>query len=99
MCFCCLQMIGAAIFGLCLWLRFEPGIQEWVEDLHIEDFYIGLYILIVGSIIVMVVAFLGCLSALQENTVTLLAVSASVHAVLRIPHTRQITCFKRARVN
>ncbi|XP_025829234.1 tetraspanin-2A [Agrilus planipennis] len=64
-------MIGASIFALCCWLRFEPGIGEWVTELDLQVFYIGLYILILGAIIMMVVAFIGCLSALQENSLTL----------------------------
>jgi len=66
-----LWMIGAAIFALCLWLRFEPGLEEWIEKLDIEEFYIGIYILLVASIIIMVVSFIGCISALQESSAAL----------------------------
>lgn len=68
-------MIGASIFALCLWLRFEPGIGEYLEKLNGTDFYIGVYVLIVAAIIIMIVAFVGCVSALQENAVFLLVVS------------------------
>lgn len=64
--------LGAAIFALCLWLRFEEGIQEWLQKLDSEQFYIGVYVLIVASLIVMIVSFIGCISALQESTMALL---------------------------
>ncbi|XP_011298165.1 CD81 antigen [Fopius arisanus] len=62
-----LWIFGAAMFGVSVWMRADPGFQEWVEFLEIDEFYIGLYILIVASIIVMVVAFFGCAAALMEN--------------------------------
>ncbi|KAH0811487.1 hypothetical protein GEV33_011304 [Tenebrio molitor] len=69
---CLIWMIGASIFALCLWLRFEPGIGEFLEKLDAEEFYIGVYVLIVASIIIMIVAFIGCISALQESSIVLL---------------------------
>lgn len=65
-------VIGAAVFALCLWLRFEPGINEWLNILNATQFYIGIYILVIVAAIIMVVSFLGCLSALQENSFVLL---------------------------
>lgn len=65
-------IIGASVFALCLWLRFEPGIQEWLSLLNASDFYIGIYILIISAFVIMVVAFIGCLSTLQENSSVLL---------------------------
>lgn len=69
-------MIGASIFALCLWLRFEPGLEDWIDKLELKIYYTGVYILIIGSIVVMIVAFIGCVSALQENRSTMLLVSA-----------------------
>ncbi|KAH0999434.1 hypothetical protein HUJ04_003254, partial [Dendroctonus ponderosae] len=70
-----LGIIGAAIFALCLWLRFEPGINEWLTILNASNFYIGIYILVIVAAIIMVVSFLGCLSSLQENATIILGVS------------------------
>lgn len=60
-------IIGAAIFALCIWLRTEPNFAEWMERLEVEQYYIGIYVLLAASIIVMGVSFLGCCSALMEN--------------------------------
>ncbi|KAJ8953321.1 hypothetical protein NQ318_012115 [Aromia moschata] len=65
-------MIGACIFALCLWLRFEPGIQEWLQRLDAEQFYIGVYVLIIAAVVIMIVSFIGCASALQESSLALL---------------------------
>lgn len=71
----CFQIIGASVFALTMWLRFEPGLDEWITKLELEPFYIGIYVLIALSVIVMLVAFLGCASGLSENLQMLLAVN------------------------
>lgn len=67
-----LWMIGAAIFALTLWIRFEPGLEEWIQKLELEQFYSGVYILLVGAILMMIISFVGCISSLQENQTALL---------------------------
>lgn len=64
-------MIATALFALTVWLRAEPGFNDWLRILEAQSFYIGVYILIAMSIIMMAVSFLGCLSALMENTLAL----------------------------
>ncbi|XP_037934379.1 tetraspanin-2A [Teleopsis dalmanni] len=64
-------MIATALFALTVWLRAEPGFNDWLRILEAQAFYIGIYILIAFSIIMMAVSFLGCLSALMENTLAL----------------------------
>lgn len=71
-------MIGVSIFALCLWIRFEPNMGDWLEKLNATQIYSGIYVLIIGSVIVMVVAFIGCMSALQESALLLLVVSPSI---------------------
>lgn len=66
--FCILQIIGAVMFIMSVWIRAEPGFEEWVQILNIYVYYIGIYILIGASVIVMIVSFLGCCSALMEHT-------------------------------
>ncbi|XP_076274659.1 tetraspanin 2A [Rhynchophorus ferrugineus] len=65
-------IIGASVFALCLWLRFETGYQEILSLLSATQFYSGIYVLLTASIVIMLVAFLGCLSTLQENSSILL---------------------------
>lgn len=59
------------MFGLSIWLRSEPGFAEWVDFLDISEFYDGIYILIVASVIAMVIAFVGCAAALMEHVMGL----------------------------
>ena len=65
------QIIGAALFGLSVWVRTEPGFVDWVSKLELIVFFIGIYILIAVGIIVMGLSFLGCLSSLMENMLAL----------------------------
>ncbi|XP_030379430.1 tetraspanin-2A [Scaptodrosophila lebanonensis] len=64
-------MLATALFALTVWLRAEPGFNDWLRILEAQSFYIGVYVLIGISIIMMAVSFLGCLSALMENTLAL----------------------------
>ncbi|XP_076183753.1 tetraspanin 2A [Ptiloglossa arizonensis] len=59
-------LLGSAMFGLCMWLRLDPGFQEWVEFLDMYEFYIGIYILLAASIFVIIITFVGCGVALME---------------------------------
>lgn len=69
-------MIGASVFGLCLWLRFENGVELWLTKLEATQVFIGLYVLVAASVVIMIVSFIGCVSALQESSVALLTVSS-----------------------
>ncbi|XP_057331762.1 tetraspanin-2A [Microplitis mediator] len=62
-----LWILGGGMFGLAVWLRVEPGFQEWVDFLDIGDYYIGTYILIIAAVIVMIIAFFGSAAALMES--------------------------------
>ncbi|XP_050457933.1 tetraspanin-2A [Cataglyphis hispanica] len=64
-------ILGCAMFGLSIWMRFEPMFEEWVEFLDMYEFYIGIYVLIVTSVFIMAVAFIGCGAALMENILAL----------------------------
>lgn len=68
-------MIAVAIVALCMWLRFEPGLEEWLTKLELTDFYIGIYVLICGGVIMVIVSFIGCFSALNEHKFLLTVVS------------------------
>ncbi|XP_046813492.1 tetraspanin-2A [Vespa velutina] len=64
-------IFGSAMFGLSLWLRFEPVFQDWIMFLDMYEFYIGVYVLIATSIFVIIVAFVGCGAALMEYVLVL----------------------------
>ncbi|XP_015435741.1 PREDICTED: 23 kDa integral membrane protein [Dufourea novaeangliae] len=64
-------LLGSSMFGLCMWLRLDPGFQEWVDFLDIYEFYIGIYILLVASILIVIITFIGCGVALMEHVLGL----------------------------
>lgn len=67
-----MQILGLALFGLSIWIVAEPNYAEWLTLLDANVYYIGLYVLILASIIVMIVSFLGCGVALMEHQLGLL---------------------------
>lgn len=72
-----LQLLGFALFVLTVWIRAEPGFEEFVRMLDIWIYYLGIYILIIASALVLIVSFLGCCAALTESKLGLLVVSTS----------------------
>ncbi|XP_076663003.1 tetraspanin 2A [Andrena cerasifolii] len=64
-------LLGSAMFGLCMWLRLDPGFQEWVDFLDMDEFYIGIYILLAVSIFIIIITFVGCGVTLMEHTLGL----------------------------
>lgn len=60
--------VGGALFALTIWMASEPNFGEWITMMDAQVYYIGIYILIIASIVVMIVSFLGCCSALMEHT-------------------------------
>lgn len=59
------------MFGLCIWMRLDPGFQEWVDFLDMDEFYIGIYILLAVSIFIIIITFVGCGVTLMEHTLGL----------------------------
>lgn len=57
-----------------VWIRAEPGFEEFVRMLDIWIYYIGIYILIIAGGLVMITSFLGCCAALTESKIGLLVV-------------------------
>lgn len=76
------------MFGLCMWLRLDPGFQEWVEFLDMYEFYIGIYILLAASIFVIIITFVGCGVALMEYILGLCIVrySIDIQSITLIDH-------------
>jgi hypothetical protein len=76
-----LQLVGLGLFAFSIWIRVEPGFNEWVEVLDIYSYYIGVYMLIGVSVLVLITSFLGCCSALMEHGLALLIVSYTENGI------------------
>ena len=63
--------MGIAILGIGIWLKVE---REDFEDISRFDYVTPSIIAIAVGAIMLVVAFMGCIGALTENTCLLLAV-------------------------
>jgi hypothetical protein len=48
-------------------MNLESGFGEWVEKLELEEYYTGIYILIAAAVLVIIVSFVGCVSAFMED--------------------------------
>lgn len=64
------------MFSVSIWLRVDPGLDEWVSKLELGSYYIGVYLLMVLSVLVLIVSFVGCAAALTEIYTVILAVSS-----------------------
>jgi len=60
-------MFGATIFGLCMWIRFDNDMQQWIIDLGLYNYWTGIYILLAGAALVLFVTFLGCCGSIMES--------------------------------
>ncbi|XP_074659738.1 CD82 antigen-like [Tubulanus polymorphus] len=60
---------GAAILGVGIWLRVDPGILQYLNIIQTEDQYLSLasYILIGLGCFVFIVGFFGCCGAIKES--------------------------------
>lgn len=72
-----IQLTGLVIFGIGLWLRFDPAISEFIA-LHggSDNFHIVCYLLIIAGAIMSFIGFLGCCGAWRLNQGMLIAVSS-----------------------
>ncbi|XP_014211130.2 tetraspanin-2A [Copidosoma floridanum] len=65
-------IVSLCMIGLTLWLKFEPGFQEWVDFMRIGEYYIGIWILLVSGFLVFFVSIGSCAVTLTEERPLLL---------------------------
>ncbi|CAG0920388.1 unnamed protein product, partial [Notodromas monacha] len=61
------ELMGAAMFSLAVWIRFQDDFREWVEEMKMEHYWDGIWVLFVCGLLVMGVSFFGCCGALTES--------------------------------
>ena len=71
-------MLGIAILGIGIWLKVE---HEDLEDISRFDYVTPSNIAIAVGTIMLVVALMGCIGALTENTYLLLAVCITLYCL------------------
>ncbi|VVC27627.1 Hypothetical protein CINCED_3A018466 [Cinara cedri] len=78
-----LHIMGLFLLGYVVYTRLDTVLQEWIDALKIWQVYLGLYVLIFVSIIVVIAPFLSCFAVYQEINQLLMAYNISVSAVAR----------------
>jgi len=68
-------ILGILVFALAFWFRFEGEVRTWVNDLGMNQYWTGLYILMAASALIVFISICGCTGALTANS-CLLATSA-----------------------
>jgi len=76
-------IVGGAMFAISMWLKTDSGLSEWISWLEAEDFYIGIYILIVASMVTILSSFLGCaVSYLENNLFSFIFIGSQIFCFL-----------------
>ena len=57
-------LVGCAVLGLGLWIRFDPKFHQYVD---FDSLYTSSYVLVGAGAAMMVVCFLGCCGAYRES--------------------------------
>lgn len=69
--------MGIILLGYVVYNRLDTIIQEWVDALEIWQVYLGMYVLIFASVVVIVAPVLSCFAVYQELVQLLMAVSTN----------------------
>lgn len=67
------QILSVSLLALAIWIASQPNYAEWLTLLDANEYYYGIYVLIVATIITFAVSILGCAGALMEHHRGLLA--------------------------
>lgn len=60
-------VLGAMMFAMGLYMLLEPDFKRWIQDLGMEFYWTGVYILLAAGIIVMLQSFFGICGAYQKK--------------------------------
>lgn len=75
-CISSFQLAGMGVLGVALWLLFDADFARVIgAKSGLNDFYIGVYILIAVGVVMTVLGFLGCCGALRKSQILLTAVN------------------------
>ncbi|CAG0919214.1 unnamed protein product, partial [Notodromas monacha] len=61
------QLLGAALFALAAWIRYQDDFKEWIIELGLQHFWNGIYILFTVGVLSMILSFVGCIGAINES--------------------------------
>lgn len=61
------QLTAVVILTLGLWIRYDWDFKHYILELHLYQFWTGVYILIAAASIVMALSFIGCCGTITEN--------------------------------
>ncbi|XP_022235442.1 CD9 antigen-like, partial [Limulus polyphemus] len=64
--------LGAALFGLGLWIRTDEDFWEYENSLSVRNYYQATYIVIAVGSILLIIGFIGCCGAATESPCLLL---------------------------
>merc|ERR1712168_1287615 len=76
-------LLGCLLFSIGSWVRWEQEFEQWLQQLEIEQYWYGCYVLMAVGLLVMMTSFLGCSTAAygRQHLLSLLQCCCGVVAV------------------
>ncbi|GFT15061.1 tetraspanin, partial [Nephila pilipes] len=68
-----LTILGLTLLSVSIWIRVDPEFWEYETTLNVDNFHTVCILFIVASIIILIVAFVGCFAAATERRWILIA--------------------------
>ncbi|XP_076314949.1 tetraspanin-8-like [Tachypleus tridentatus] len=84
--------MGAALFGLGLWIRTDEDFWEYENSLSVRNYYQATYIVIAVGAILLIMGFIGCCGAATESPCLLFnaKITATAHMSLFSKHEQYV---------
>ncbi|XP_018014956.1 tetraspanin-2A [Hyalella azteca] len=74
-------VFGSILFAFCLWIRFDPNIDNYVRNINFMVYWQAVITCMVGALIVMIASCIGCCSTyLWSKTLLIAYIATSVLA-------------------